>query len=481
MTDQGRVTRRDFFRLWSRPGGVGSVDEAPALLTIAEAGRRMAARHLSPVELLRAVLSRIRRLEPSVGAFLALTDAERCLEAARQVELEIAEGRYRGKLHGIPVAVKDTHYTRALPTTASSPILAGFQPEFDATVVRKLEEAGAILVGKTNLPEWSFGGATPGTLNPWDLGRDPGGSSGGSAAAVAADLVLGATGGDTSGSIRSPSIACGVVGLKPTFGRVSCHGVIPISWTLDHVGPIAKSVEDAAILLTAMAGHDPWDPNSAKEPVPVFTARLRRGIRGWTIGTPPASVLDTQPPDIRQAYEAALDVLRGLGATVREVPLPPIFPAAQASHRVIRIAEAAAYHRPYLTLQPEHYGPSSSIRRQLLAGSLISAAAYQRAQQVRRVLIHQLWEVFEEIDVYATPGWRTASDPMGFPSGPVLSAMFNLTGFPALVLPAGFTEDEPPLPLGFQIVGRPFEEDVVLAAAHAYEQATDWHHRKPPL
>jgi aspartyl-tRNA(Asn)/glutamyl-tRNA(Gln) amidotransferase subunit A len=479
VTDEGRVSRRDFLRRWSPPTS-GVADEPLAQLTIADAGRRIAGRDLSPVELMRAVLTRIQRVEPVIGAFRALADAERCLDAARQAEIEIGEGRYRGKLHGIPVAVKDTHYTRTLPTTAASPILQGFVPAFDATVVRKLEDAGAILMGKTNLPEWSFGGGTPGTHNPWDSSKDPGGSSGGSAAAVAADLVLGATGGDTSGSIRSPAIACGVGGVKPTFGRVSCYGVVPISWTLDHAGPIAKTVEDAAILLTSIAGHDPRDVNSAQNPVPVFTARLRRGIRGWTIGIPPAAMLDTHPPDILRAFDTALDVLRGLGATVREIPLPSIFPAAQASQRVIRIAEAAAYHRQYLILRPDLYG-SGTVRRQVLAGSLITANAYQRAQQVRRVFIQQLWEMFEDLDVYATPSWRTAADSQGFASAPVQSGMFNLSGFPAIVLPAGFTDDDRPLPIGLQIAGRPFEEDVVLAAAQAFEQATDWHTRKPPL
>jgi Asp-tRNA(Asn)/Glu-tRNA(Gln) amidotransferase A subunit family amidase len=272
-----------------------------------------------------------------------------------------------------------------------------------------------------------------------------------------------------------------VVGFKPTFGRVSCYGVVPISWTLDHVGPIAKCVEDAAVLLGGIAGPDPNDPNSVFEAVPVFTARLRRGVRGWTIGIPPESILMTHATDALAAFHAALDVFRQLGAAVRELPLPTSFTAAQACQRVIRITEAAAYHRQYLTRPPEDYGVGSTVRRQVVAGSLIPTTVYERAQQVRGVFIRQMWEMFSEIDVYATPSWRTALDPTGFPSGPVLSAMFNLSGFPAIVVPAGFTTDERPLPLGIQLAGRPFEEDVVLGAAHAYEQATAWHTRKPPL
>jgi aspartyl-tRNA(Asn)/glutamyl-tRNA(Gln) amidotransferase subunit A len=481
VSEAQRLSRRDFFRRWIPAVGEPSPEEELAALTIAEAGRRMAARDLSPVEVMRAVLARIQRLEPKIGAFVTLADPERCLDLAREAEAEMGEGRYRGKLHGIPVAVKDTHYTRTLATTARSPLLASFVPALDATVVTRLEQAGAILVGKTNLPEWSFGGATPGTHNPWDVTRDPGGSSGGSAAAVAADLILGSTGGDTSGSIRSPAMACGVVGFKPTFGRVSCHGVVPISWTLDHVGPITKCVEDAAALLGGIAGYDPRDPNSAPYPVPVFTARLRSGIKGWAIGIPPEGVLATYAADALRAFQQALTVLRELGATVREVPPPATFSAAQACQRVIRIAEAAAYHRQYLTLPAERYGAGSTVRRQVVAGSLIPVPAYQRAQQVRGVFIRQLQQTFAGIDVYMTPGWRTIADPTGFPSSPALSAMFNLSGFPAIVVPAGFTADEPPLPIGIQVAGRPFEEDVVLAAAYAYEQATEWHTRKPPL
>ena len=480
---EGRVSRRDFLRgagLRGAMQGEQPPDESLASLTIVQAGREIAAGQLSPVELMRAVLARVERLEPRIGAFVTRVDPDACLAQAREAEAEIQARGYRGKLHGIPVAVKDTHYTAGISTTARSPILNEFVPDWDATVVRKLKGAGAIIVGKTNLPEFSMGGSTPGTHNPWDLADDPGGSSGGSAAAVAADLLLGATGGDTSGSIRSPAIRCGVVGLKPTYGRVSLRGIVPISWSLDHVGPIAKTVEDAALLLNGIAGHDPEDATSSRAPVPVYNARLRRGVRGWRIGVPERALIEGHSSEILRSYEEALGVFRAQGATVQEVALPSMFPAAYACQRIIRIVEAAAYHRHFLRSSAD-YGSASTVRRQVLAGSLLPAAVYQRAQQVRAAFIREMRALLADLDVMVTPGWETSGDPRGFPSSPLLSAMWNLCGFPAIVLPAGFTAGAPPRPLGIQIAGRPFEEETILTAAHTFEQATEWHLRKPEL
>jgi len=403
------------------------------------------------------------------------------LELAGDADHEIEMGGYRGKLHGIPIAVKDTHYTKGLRTTAGSPILDRFVPEFDATVVTKLRQAGAIIIGKTRLPEWSMGPRTPGTSNPWDLTRDPGGSSGGSAAAVAANMLYGATGGDTGGSIRSPATICGVVGLKPTFGRVSCFGTTHVAWSLDHIGPIAKTVEDAALLLHAMAGHDPNDPSSAQAIVPDYTARLRRGVEGWRIGTPRAHLLDRLHPDSHRAFYAALEVFEGLGAGVEEVDLPPTFEVAQACQRVIRLTEAAAYHRGYLQDPAADYGPSSVVRPQVLAGSLLPAAAYERAQQVRGRFIRELRELFRDVDVFVCPARDAPAHHAGDSDAGVFSTMWNLSGFPAIAVPAGFSTDPPGLPVGIQIAGRPFEEEAILAAAHAFEQATEWHRRKPVL
>jgi aspartyl-tRNA(Asn)/glutamyl-tRNA(Gln) amidotransferase subunit A len=471
------LSRRDFLRGRAVLGARRS--EELSSLAMAEAARQIAARGISPVDLMRAVLARIERLESRVGAFVTLLDREQCLELASEAEREIETGGYRGRLHGMPVGVKDTHYTEGIPTTARTPILDDFVPRYDATVVARLKAAGAIVIGKTNLPEWSFGGATPGTRNPWNLELDPGGSSGGSAVAVAAGMLMGATGGDTSGSVRLPASVCGVVGLKPTYGRVSRHGIIAISWSLDHVGPIAKCVEDAALLLGAIAGYDPRDRTSSRRAVPDYAARLQAGIHRWKIGVPAPALLEAYDRDTRNAFYEALQVFRDQGAMVHEVAMPRTFFASQACQRIIRIVEAAAYHRRYLRTAAD-YGPSSDVRLQTLAGSLLPAAAFVRAQQVRASFVRELRAVFSAIDVFVTPARETVGPPG--PSGArPLNTMFNLSGFPAISIPAGFSTDPPGLPLGIQIAGRPFEEETILTAAYAYEQATDWHERRPEL
>jgi aspartyl-tRNA(Asn)/glutamyl-tRNA(Gln) amidotransferase subunit A len=255
---------------------------------------------------------------------------------------------------------------------------------------------------------------------------------------------------------------------------------VPISWSLDHVGPIAKTVEDAALLLNGIAGHDPEDATSSRARVPVYNARLRRGVRGWRIGVPERPLVEGQSAEVLAAYDAALDVFRARGATVQEVTLPPTFAAAYACQRIIRISEAAAYHRHFLRSGAD-YGSHSTVRRQVLAGSLLPSAVYQRAQQVRAAFIREMRAFFTEIDVMVTPGWETAGDPRGFASAPLLSAMWNLCGFPAIVLPAGFSSGMPSRPLAIQIAGRPFEEETILTAAHTFESSTDWHARKPDL
>src|SRR3990172_4083519 len=305
-------------------------------LTLVEAADRIRKKRLSPVELTQAILDRIAQLDSKIGAFLTVT-SEQALAAARTAESEIGQGKYRGPLHGIPVGVKDTHYTQGIRTTAASRVLHDFVPDFDATVVRRLKEAGAILVGKMNLPEFSFGGNTPGTNNPWDLSRNSAGSSGGSAAALAAGMLLGATGGDTSGSIRNPASTCGVVGHKPTFGLVSRYGIVPISWTLDHIGPLAKTVEEAALLLRVLAGYDPNDAYSARFTVPDYPPLLKRSVRGLRLGIPPAEILKDFYPDTQESFRQATKVLEGLGCRVEEVKLPPTLELASAAQTIIRI------------------------------------------------------------------------------------------------------------------------------------------------
>ncbi len=455
-------------------------------LTLTGAAAQIRQKQLSPVELLDASLDRIARLDSKIGAFITVATAE-AREAARASEKEIAQGKYRGPLHGIPVCLKDTNYTRGILTTAATPVLKDFVPSFDATIVRKLKNAGAIIVGKARLPEFSFGGETPGTHNPWNFSRSPGGSSGGPAAALASSMVLGASGGDTSGSIRNPAANCGVVGHKPTFGLVSRYGVIPISWTLDHVGPMARTVEDCAILLKVMAGYDPNDRFSARVPIPDYPQLLKRNVRGMKLGIPSPSVLEKFHPDSKRTFQDAVKTMEGLGVQVREVKMPPSLEVASASHTIIRIAEAAAYHRQFLLTRADRYLPDDEsseavtrVRTTVEAGSLLTAAQYLRAQQVRKVFIQELLEMYSPLDALLTP---SMPGPPGEPANPPVTFRpeYNLCGFPACCIPAGFSQSPPGLPMGVQISAKPFDDAVVLALAYAFESATEWHKKRPNL
>jgi len=461
--------------------------DLPAL-TIAEAAMRISKKQLSPVELTAAVLERIERLNPKVGAFITVT-ADHAMDAARAAEREIQRGGYRGPLHGIPVGVKDTHYTKGIPTTAASPVLEHFVPDFDAAIVERLKAGGAILVGKLNLPEFSFGGYTPGCNNPWDLTRNPGGSSGGSGAALAASMLLGATGGDTSGSIRNPASTCGVVGLKPTLGVVSRFGVIPISWTLDHLGPMARTVEDTAILLKAIGGYDVRDRQSVRGPAPDYPELLRQNIRSLRLGVIAPAEIEQFHPDTKRAFAAAVQVLKGLGAEIREVSFPARMKVAADAQGIIRISEAAAYHRQFLVTDAAgryrsdvgRSGPGvSRVRTTVEAGSLLTAAQYLQAQRARALFIEDMAAAYEPLDAVLNP---TMPSPAGVPATvpETFRPWWNLSGFPAISVPCGFSTDPPGLPIGLQISARPFQDALVLAIAHAYEQATDWHHRRPAL
>jgi aspartyl-tRNA(Asn)/glutamyl-tRNA(Gln) amidotransferase subunit A len=452
-------------------------------LSLADAAALIRTRKLSPVELTQAFLSRIDRIDSRVGAFITVT-REEALRGAREAEQEITRGRYRGPLHGIPFGVKDTHYTKGIRTTANTPVLRDFVPDFDATVVARLKQAGGVLIGKMKLPEFSFGGAGeggafPDAKNPWNLTRTPGGSSSGSAAALAAGLLTVATGGDTSGSIRNPATFCGVVGMKPTYGRVSRRGIVVISWSLDHVGPMTRTVADSAMLLNILAGHDPADDTSSTLPVPDYTRALRRGVRGLRVGVPKAPQFDGYHADVMRAFRDALDVFRKLGANVVEVDLPPTADVVDDVQTIVRIAEAASYHEPFLTTKADQYG-QSNVRRDVEAGSLVTAVQYLRAQKVRATFTNEFSEMFGRLDVFVTPG-------MPAPAGERIEVkqpfrrMFNVCGFPALVLPMGFSTSPAGLPLGLQIVARPFDEETIYAAAQAFESATEWHARRPPL
>ena len=471
---------------WPSQATRGVID-LPAL-TIAGAARQIAARRLSPVELTRAILARIESVDPKVGAFITVA-AEQAVAAAQRAEQEIAAGKYRGPLHGIPVGVKDTYYTRGILTTAASPVLSDFVPDHDAAIVERLTAAGAILIGKLNLPEFSFGGYTPGSHNPWDLARNPGGSSGGSGAALAASLVLGAGGGDTSGSIRNPASLCGVVGHKPTFGLVSRFGVVPISWTLDHLGPMARTVEDTAILLNAFAGYDPRDRFGARSATTDYRRTLRRDLRGVRLGVMAPAAFDDFHPDVRRAFAAALEVFERLGAQLREVTFPVRMSVAGSAQGIIRISEAAAYHRQFLaTAAASRYRADadragnavSRVRTTVEAGSLITAAQYVDAQRARSLFIDDMHRVYEPVDALLSP---TMPAPADVPTRAreTYRNWWNLSGFPAVTVPCGFSTDPAGLPLGLQVSGRPFDDAGVLAVAHAYESATEWHRRRPTL
>jgi len=468
----------------AKAAATGGLDLLP--LTLAGAAAEIRRKKLSPVELTNAVLDRIALLDPKIGAFITVT-SDQALEAARAAEKEILQGQYRGPLHGIPLGLKDTNYTQGIRTTAASAVLKDFVPSFDATIARRFKDAGAVIIGKCRLPEFSFGGETPGTHNPWNFSRSPGGSSGGSAAALASSMLLGASGGDTSGSIRNPAANCGVVGHKATFGLVSRYGVIPISWTLDHVGPLAKTVEDCAILLKVMAGYDPNDGCSARVPIPDYPQLLKRSVRGLHLGVPPASALKDFHPDAKRTFADVVKVLEGLGAQVREVTLPPSLAVASAAHTIIRIAEAAAYHRQFLLTKADQYLPDDEgapemarVRTTVEAGSLLTAAQYMRAQQVRKVFIREWLQMYLPLDAMLTP---SMPGPPGEPANPPVTFRpeFNLCGFPAISVPCGFSTTPPGLPLGLTVSAKPFDDAVVLAIAHAYESATDWHTKRPNL
>jgi len=459
------------------------VSDEIAYATIRELSTRYRQREVSPVEVTRVLLERIEQLNPTLHAFVTLT-ADRALADARAAEAALHRGDARPLL-GIPVAHKDIYCTRGIRTTGGSALLADWLPEDDATCVRRWQAAGTVLLGKLITHEFAMGLQLPGhrfppARNPWNLEHIPGGSSSGSGAALAAGLVVGATGSDTGGSIRGPASFCGIVGLKPTYGRVSRAGVLTLSWTLDHAGPMARTVEDCAYLLQALAGHDPADPASSHAPVDDYLAALRRDIRGVKIGVPRAYFFDGINPEVAQAFEAALTTLRGLGAEVRDVTIPSLH--TTPAFLLIVLTEAFAYHERDIREHPELYG--DVLRERILAGALVTAAEYTQTQRLRAQLCSEMAAVLQDVDMLATPTTPTPATPFTLAQDPELGfprsnmAPFNLTGLPTLALPCGFASSG--LPLSLQLAGRPFAEGLVLCVGHTYEQATTWHTRRPP-
>jgi aspartyl-tRNA(Asn)/glutamyl-tRNA(Gln) amidotransferase subunit A len=455
-----------------------------AYATIRELGARYRKREISPAEVTRAQLARIEKLDPILHAFVTLT-ADRALADARAAETALSRGD-ESPLLGIPIAHKDIYMTRGIRTTGGSALFAEWIPDEESTVVRRWQEAGTVLLGKLITHEFAFGIQFPGhrfpaARNPWNLEHIPGGSSSGSGAALAAGLVTGATGSDTGGSIRGPAAFCGITGLKPTYGRTSRAGVMTLSWTLDHTGPMARTVEDCAYLLQAMAGHDAADPASSTMPVDDYLTPLRRGVGGLRIGVPRNYFFEGVDAEILRAFEEAMETLRKLGAEVRDVRIPSLH--AAHSFLLILVAEAFAYHERDLRERPELYGEVA--RERLLSGALVTASEYTQAQRIRSEICRETTEVLRDVDVLATPTtpkpatpFTVAYDPeLGFPRSNM--APFNLTGLPTLALPCGFSASG--LPLSLQLSGRPFEEATVLRVGHAYEKATTWHTRRPPV
>ncbi len=444
-------------------------------LTVAAASELIARKKLSPVELVRALLDRIERVEPKVRAWARLLPEAALAEARRLEELQV-KGEFCGPLHGVPIGLKDIIFTAGVETAAGSEVLAGFVPGYDATVTARLKAAGAIILGKTVTTEFAMFEPGP-TRNPWNPEHTPGGSSSGSAAAVAARMCPAAFGSQTAGSILRPASYCGVVGLKPTYGRVSRHGVVPVSWTLDHVGPMTRTVADAALLLKVVAGPDPKDPTTLLAPVDDYPAAVGRGAGGLRVGVPDRFFSELADDESRRAYEAALTTLRELGLLIRPVRLPEAFEPLRDAHRTIMYAEAAAFHRDWFKERPDDYRPRT--RRIIRAGLLTSAPLYLRAQQVRTEAVRAMGRLFEEVDVLVTP---TTPGPaprgLDWTGDPAFNQPFSAVGFPAITVPAGLSGSG--LPLGVQFVARPFDEATLFRVAAAFEAATGLS-LKPPV
>jgi aspartyl-tRNA(Asn)/glutamyl-tRNA(Gln) amidotransferase subunit A len=457
-----------------------------AFLGLAEAADLIRGKKLSPVDYAKALLARIDRFDKEYNAFIRPTP-ELALAAARTAEAEIAAGRWRGPFHGMPYALKDIIDVAGLPTTAHSKILADSVAAADAPVTARLKAAGGVLLGKLSTHEFAIGGPSfdlpwPPARNPWNREHFPGGSSSGSGAGLAAGFFPAALGSDTGGSIRNPASQCGITGMKPTYGRVSRRGVVPLAFSLDHSGPLTRGVRDNALMLQAIAGHDPADPASADEPVPDFSAALGQGVRGLRIGVIRhfyTSDLEGHPEMIA-AIDAAVALLAGQGAAMREIALPPLQDFS-ACGQVILAAEAYAVHEAWLKQRPQDYGARG--RERLLAGAGLSAADYLQASRWRLKLRDTAAAAFRDIDVAIT---ASSLDPAcRIDDNEALTATyarqaripFNVTGQPALVIPAGFSKAG--LPLSLQIVGHPFAEATVYRVAAAYEAATRWSDRHP--
>jgi len=456
-------------------------------LTIGDASTLIRARMLSPVELVRAYLARIDRLEPRVNAYITVT-SDLALKQAQRMEAELDAGRWRGPLHGIPIALKDNMDTAGIRTTAASAVLADRVPTQDSECYRRLTEAGAVLLGKLNMHEFAYGGTSAITYfepvhNPWNLDHIPGGSSGGSAAAVAAHMCCAALGTDTLASIRLPAAYCGIVGLKATHGLASIRGIVPLCETLDHVGPMTRTVGDAALMLQAIVGYDAQDPVSISAELPAYAGALHQSTARLRLGMPQSPYYDRLDADVANAVDVALEVLQKLTAETRDITLPPHpnFP--------VLLAEATGYHKQFLSDPAKRslYDPVTLER--LDAAAEFSTADYVNIYRELLLARKSIANLFEDVDLLVTPTTPGLPEPIRHAINPAESSggepalrntfAFNIYGIPTISVPCGFSRSG--LPIGIQISGPRLGESSVLALAHAYEQATEWHSRQPPL
>jgi aspartyl-tRNA(Asn)/glutamyl-tRNA(Gln) amidotransferase subunit A len=482
-----------------------------AALTLHDAGARLRRREISSVELTEAVFERIAATDGRVRAYLTLA-RDTALQSARRADERLKQDDGASPLLGIPIALKDNFLTVGLRTNCASKILGDFLPPYDATTVQKLRAAGAVITGKTNMDEFAMGSSAENsaffpTRNPWNLKRVPGGSSGGSAAAVAADQCLAALGTDTGGSIRQPAACCGIVGLKPTYGRVSRYGIIAFASSMDQVGPMTKDVRDAALLLQVLAGHDPADSTSASQPLPDYHNALKGGIKGLRVGVPKEYFVSGMQPQVEQAVRAAISELEKQGALIEEISLPHtayavavyyIVATAEASSNLARYdgmrygyrADAKDLTETYRVTRDQGFG--AEVKRRIMLGTYVLSAGYYdayylKAQQVRTLIKRDFDEGFKRCDVIVTPTAPTTAfkvgekiqDPLQMYLSDIFTISINLAGLPALSLPCGFDDDG--LPVGLQIIGKHFDEPTILGAAYHYEQATEWHKRKPRI
>jgi aspartyl-tRNA(Asn)/glutamyl-tRNA(Gln) amidotransferase subunit A len=458
-----------------------------------ELARLIKGRKLSPVEVVRAYLNQIEAFNPTIKAFITIT-ADRALDEARRAEREIGNGRYLGPLHGLPYAPKDMLATKGVRTTNGSRVTADWISDYESTVTARLNHAGAILIGKLNLLEFAIGSGQRGLIgparNPWDLAYSPSGSSSGSGAALAAGMAPMTIGSDSGGSIRGPAKSCGVVGLKPTYGRISRFGVTTLSWTLDHVGPMARTVADMAQMLQAIAGYDPQDSSTATTPVPDYSRALTGNVKGLRIGVPAGYFFNNVHSETDGALRRGLAVLKEMGAVLVDVAVRNAELCSPAS-AVILGSEAAAFHEKRMKESADLFDPL--VRERIEAGTFHSATDYIKALRVRTLLKAEMRRIFQTCDVLMLPAGNAAPKlteeivETDIPPDPPLAArpdsfnLANVTGIPAIVLPCGFTSGPPLLPLGIQFCAKHFDEAALFRVGHAYQSATDWHTRTPSL